>query len=111
MSMIRVAFVFGCLTAAAPAAGQDFIVDLAQHDPGKTDRLSIPPGTGVVEVINRVPDKTYSVTTTIRSVEIPALKRDGEVEIAATGVCSDPPEAVVRARIESQRTEKTSAPL
>jgi len=107
VSLIRPICIVIGLAAAAPAAGQGFVVDLAQHDPGKTDRLSIGPGTGVVEVINRVPSKSYAVATTIRSVPIPELpKPGGSVGLAAGNVCTDPLASVIAGRIESQTTEK-----
>jgi hypothetical protein len=88
------------------AFAQSFIVDLGRHDPGQTHQIAVAPGEGVVEIVNRVPGKRYSVTTTLRQVSIPVLTPPGAVLISATAVCDDPPETVATARLANLTTER-----
>lgn len=78
------------VTLSARAEAQSFVVDLGQHDPGKTDTIAVSPGTtGTVVVSSRLPAKNYSVTTRVRVIPIPPLaKPAGGAGLVATDICA-----------------------
>jgi hypothetical protein len=77
------------IAVAVPAAAQDFVVDLGQHDPGKTDQIAVPAGTtGAVRITSRLPARQYTVTTRIRVIPVAPLVKPGSgAEALGTDLC------------------------